>query len=100
MEDPMKRSFLAVALSLASLAGFVAEGRAHAQTASRSAATTTTTTTTTTGGMPFHIEHVLESFSGTATDVIPVSGYVYVLVDTGSEKRWVASLKKPVAVGD
>ena len=93
MKDPMKRSLLAAALSIASLACFAAEGRT-------TTTTTTTTATATSRGMPFHIERVLESFSGVATDVIPVSGYVYVLVDTGAEKRWVVSLKKRVAVGD
>jgi hypothetical protein len=51
--------------------------------------------------MPFHIERLLETFDGTAAAVVQVPSYTYVAVQlpASGAVRWVASLKKDIAVG-
>jgi hypothetical protein len=51
--------------------------------------------------MPFSLHRLSEGFSGTAEDVLHVSGYTYVrLVDASFGDRWVVGLRKAIAVGD
>jgi hypothetical protein len=50
-------------------------------------------------GMPFAIDRLTESFSGTAQEVLRVSGYTYVAVDTGSGVRWAVSLQRDIDEG-
>lgn len=51
------------------------------------------------GTMPFSIERLTESFAGTVREVLNVSGYTYVAVDTGTETRWVVVLAKHIDEG-
>ena len=52
------------------------------------------------GGMPFHIDRLLETFDGVAADVVQVPSYTYIAVTTDAgDVRWAVSLKKDVAVG-
>lgn len=50
-------------------------------------------------GMPFAIEKLTESFEGNASEVLRVSGYTYVAVDTGAGVRWAVSLSKEIDEG-
>lgn len=49
--------------------------------------------------MPFAIERLTETFSGTAQEVLKVSGYTYVAVDTGAGVRWAVTLQKDIDEG-
>ncbi len=51
--------------------------------------------------MPFAIERLTESFEGTAREVLQVSGYTYVAVDTGAAGgvRWTVALHKDIDEG-
>lgn len=59
---------------------------------------------TTKGAIPFVLDHVSDHFDGVVADVVFVDGYVYAAVDVApsaeTERRWIVSLKKPIAVGD
>jgi hypothetical protein len=50
-------------------------------------------------GMPFSIEKLTETFEGNANEVLRVSGYTYVAVDTGAGVRWAVSLQKDIDEG-
>jgi hypothetical protein len=79
----------------ASLAAALACAPAPAPTAAKDAATNRS-------GMPFSIERLTESFEGRAQEVLQVSGYTYVAVDSGSPGagvRWAVSLAKDIDEG-
>ena len=51
-------------------------------------------------GMPFVIEKLTEGFAGRAAEVLQVSGYTYVAVESApGEVRWVVSLQKDIEPG-
>lgn len=52
-----------------------------------------------TAHMPFAIERLTDSFEGAAQEVLQVSGYTYVAVDTGAGVRWAVSLHKEIDEG-
>jgi len=100
----MKRTALAAALAFAAVV--VAVGCTQAPgsngTSSASASATASPSTSAAGSaMPFSIDKIITSFDGTATEVLQVPSYTYVAVTTvDGDTRWVASLKKPIHVGD
>ena len=41
-----------------------------------------------------------DGFEGTVVKLVPAGGYLYAHVEAPAGSRWVASLKKPLAIGD
>jgi hypothetical protein len=82
-----------LAIALAACADEAAPAQATSHAASRAASQAERAT------MPFSIERLTESFEGSASEVLRVSGYTYVAVDTGAGTRWAVSLAKDIDEG-
>ncbi len=52
------------------------------------------------GGAPFTMGEAGGTLAGTVAELVPAGGYLYVRVETAAGPRWVASLKKPLHLGD